>query len=36
VFARRQGVDPANSVLIGSTPAHKTLATTLGARYVAV
>jgi aryl-alcohol dehydrogenase-like predicted oxidoreductase len=35
-FARRQGVDPASSMLIGSTPAHKTLATTLGARYVAI
>jgi aryl-alcohol dehydrogenase-like predicted oxidoreductase len=35
-FARRHGVDPARSTLVGSTPAHRTLATTLGARYVAV
>jgi aryl-alcohol dehydrogenase-like predicted oxidoreductase len=34
-FARRHGVDPARSTLVGSTPAHRTLATTLGARYVA-
>ena len=35
-FARRVGVDPAGSVLVGTSPAHRTLATTLGARYVAV
>ena len=35
-FARRHGVDPARSLLVGSAPAHKTLATTLGALYVAV
>jgi aryl-alcohol dehydrogenase-like predicted oxidoreductase len=35
-FARRHGVDPARSTLVGSTPAQRTLATTLGARYVAV
>ncbi len=35
-FARTHGVDPARSILIGSSPAHRTLATTLGARYVAV
>ena len=35
-FARAHGVDPARSTLIGTSPAHKTLATTLGARYVAV
>jgi aryl-alcohol dehydrogenase-like predicted oxidoreductase len=34
-FARRHGVDPARSTLVGSTPAQRTLATTLGARYVA-
>ena len=34
-FARRHGVDPARSTLVGSTPAHRTLAATLGARYVA-
>ena len=33
-FARQYGVDPAGSVLVGSRPAHRTLATTLGARYV--
>jgi hypothetical protein len=35
-FARTHEVDPARSILIGSRPAHRTLATTLGARYVAV
>jgi aryl-alcohol dehydrogenase-like predicted oxidoreductase/predicted kinase len=35
-FARAHGVDPARSILIGTAPAHRTLATTLGARYVAV
>jgi aryl-alcohol dehydrogenase-like predicted oxidoreductase len=35
-FARAHGVDPPGSVLIGSRPAHRTLATTLGARYVSV
>jgi aryl-alcohol dehydrogenase-like predicted oxidoreductase/predicted kinase len=34
-FARRHGINPAISTLVGSTPAHRTLATTLGARYVA-
>jgi len=33
-FAREHGVDPARSVVIGSGTAHKTLAVTLGARYV--
>lgn len=33
-FAREHGIDPARSVVIGSGTAHKTLATTLGARYV--
>ena len=33
-FARRHGVDPARSILVGSAPAHKTLATTLGATFV--
>jgi aryl-alcohol dehydrogenase-like predicted oxidoreductase len=32
-FARRHGVAPSRSILIGSTPAHRTLAATLGARY---
>jgi aryl-alcohol dehydrogenase-like predicted oxidoreductase/predicted kinase len=33
-FARAHGVDPARSILVGASPAHRTLATTLGARYV--
>ena len=32
-FARAHGVDPARSIVIGTGPAHRTLATTLGARY---
>jgi hypothetical protein len=32
-FARAHGLDPARSLLIGSRPAHRTLAATLGARY---
>jgi hypothetical protein len=35
-FARAHGVDVSQSVLIGVGPAHRTLATTLGARYVPV
>jgi aryl-alcohol dehydrogenase-like predicted oxidoreductase/predicted kinase len=35
-FARAHGIDPARSILIGATPAHRTLATTLGARYIPV
>jgi aryl-alcohol dehydrogenase-like predicted oxidoreductase/predicted kinase len=35
-FARAHGVDPSRSILIGAGPAHRTLATTLGARYVAI
>ena len=35
-FARANSVDPARSVLVGTGPAHRTLATTLGARYVGV
>ncbi len=35
-FARAHSIDPARSTLIGCTSAHRTLATTLGARYVAV
>ena len=35
-FARTHGVDPSRSILVGGGPAHRTLATTLGARYVAV
>jgi aryl-alcohol dehydrogenase-like predicted oxidoreductase/predicted kinase len=35
-FARGYGVDPSRSILIGTSPAHRTLATTLGAGYIAV
>jgi hypothetical protein len=35
-FARRHGVDPARSIVLGSSPAHRTLANTLGARHVMV
>ena len=35
-FARTRGVDPARSLLVGTSAAHRTLATTLGARYVQV
>jgi aryl-alcohol dehydrogenase-like predicted oxidoreductase len=35
-FAREHGIAPARSVLIGTSSAHRTLATTLGARYVTV
>jgi predicted kinase len=35
-FARAHGLDPSRSILIGSRPAHRTLATTLGALYVPV
>ena len=33
-FAHRQGIDPARSILIGTSAAHRTLATMLGARFV--
>jgi aryl-alcohol dehydrogenase-like predicted oxidoreductase len=35
-FAREHGVDPAGSLLVGTSTAHRTLATTLGARYFSV
>jgi aryl-alcohol dehydrogenase-like predicted oxidoreductase len=35
-FGRAQGVDPARSTLVGTGPAHRTLAATLGCRYLAV
>jgi diketogulonate reductase-like aldo/keto reductase/predicted kinase len=35
-FARAHGGDPSRSVLVGTSPAHRTLATTLGARYVSL
>lgn len=33
-FARRHGIDPARSVVVGSAAAHRTLANALGASYV--
>jgi aryl-alcohol dehydrogenase-like predicted oxidoreductase/predicted kinase len=33
-FARGHGLDPSRSILVGTGPAHRTLARTLGARYV--
>jgi AAA domain len=35
-FARQHRIDPSRSILIGTGPAHRTLAGTLGARYVDV
>jgi aryl-alcohol dehydrogenase-like predicted oxidoreductase/predicted kinase len=35
-FARTHGIDLSRSVLVGTSPAHRTLATTLGARYLPV
>jgi len=35
-FARRHAVDPARSIVLGTSPAHRTLATTLAARYVEI
>jgi aryl-alcohol dehydrogenase-like predicted oxidoreductase len=35
-FARVHDIDPSRSMLIGVGPAHRTLATTLGADYIAV
>jgi hypothetical protein len=35
-FARRHGVDPARSLLVGTSTAHRTLATGLGSTYVGV
>jgi aryl-alcohol dehydrogenase-like predicted oxidoreductase/predicted kinase len=35
-FARAHSIDPACSILVGCSPAHQALATTLGARYVPV
>jgi hypothetical protein len=34
-FTRAHGIDPASSTLVGISPTHRTLAATLGARYVA-
>ncbi len=35
-FTRAHGLDPSRSTVIGCSPAHRTLATTLGARYIPV
>jgi aryl-alcohol dehydrogenase-like predicted oxidoreductase len=35
-FARAHGIDPSRSLLVGTGPAHRTLAATLGARYAGV
>jgi aryl-alcohol dehydrogenase-like predicted oxidoreductase len=35
-FSRAHDVDPSRSILVGTGPAHRTLATTLDARYVPV
>jgi hypothetical protein len=35
-FARANDVEPSRSILFGAGPAHRTLAATLGARYVSV
>jgi hypothetical protein len=35
-FARTYGVDPARSTLVGTSPAHRTLAANLGAAFVSV
>jgi aryl-alcohol dehydrogenase-like predicted oxidoreductase/predicted kinase len=35
-FARRHGVDPTRSAVVGVRPAHRALANALGARYIAV
>lgn len=35
-FARANGIEPSRSTVVGASPAHRTLAVTLGARYVPV
>jgi hypothetical protein len=35
-FARANDLDPSRSILVGSGPAHRTLAAALGARYVSL
>jgi aryl-alcohol dehydrogenase-like predicted oxidoreductase len=35
-FARAHRIDPVRSILVGTSSAHRTFATTLGARYVSV
>ena len=35
-FARKHAVDPSQSVVLGTSAAHRTLATSLGARYIQV
>ncbi len=33
-FARAHGLDPSRSMMVGTAPAHRTLAATLGARFI--
>jgi aryl-alcohol dehydrogenase-like predicted oxidoreductase/predicted kinase len=35
-FARAHGIDPSRSTLVGTAPAHRTLAATLGAHFIIV
>jgi diketogulonate reductase-like aldo/keto reductase/predicted kinase len=35
-FARAHGLDPSRSIVLGTAPAHRALATSLGARYLPV
>lgn len=35
-FARRHGIDPGRSTVVGTSAAHRTLATALGARLVSL
>jgi hypothetical protein len=35
-FARARAIDPGSSILVGCSPAHRRLASTLGARYIPV
>jgi aryl-alcohol dehydrogenase-like predicted oxidoreductase len=35
-FARAQSIDPSRSLLVGTSPTHRTLAATLGARYLSL
>jgi diketogulonate reductase-like aldo/keto reductase/adenylate kinase family enzyme len=35
-FAHAHAIDPTQSILVGCSPTHRTLATTLGARYIPV
>jgi hypothetical protein len=35
-FARAQSIDPSRSLVVGTSPTHRTLAATLGARYLSL